>query len=74
MPQLRIEKVSAPPVGPAIQPNRMYLIRNGAGFDMALSNNAGTEVIPLNAGVSTPTEGPSNDIESFLLMGVGNGN
>jgi hypothetical protein len=61
--RLLIEKVTVMP--PVITPDTLYFVLNGEGFDMKLSNKAGTQVITLNQ------PAVEAGVDQFLLMGVG---
>lgn len=60
---MKIEKVTALP--DPLTPNTQYWVRNGDGFDLYLSNSAGTVAYPLNQPVV------ESGVDQFLLMGVG---
>ncbi len=59
---LKFQKVNTKPT--VIEPDTLYFVKNGPGFDQYLSNAAGTELVPMNL---------ADDIDPFLLMGVTNG-
>lgn len=61
--RMNIEKVTALPQ--TLTANTLYFVLNGDGFDMFLTNSAGTEALPHNA---PPLEA---GVDQFLLMGVG---
>lgn len=59
---LKFKKVNAKPATP--DPDTLYMVKNGAGFDLYVSDSAGTKLYPTNT---------QDEIEPFLLMGVSNG-
>lgn len=61
--RMNIEKVTELPQ--TLTPNTLYFVRSGDGFDIMLSNSAGTAAYPQNQPVV------ESGVDQFLLMGVG---
>lgn len=66
--KMLVEKVTELPdvaTPGTVTPDTMYLLANGTGFDIYISNTDGTAILPMNQSDS--------GIDSFLLMGATNG-
>lgn len=68
MASIKFEKVEALPA--TLTLNTCYMVKNGQGFDLFVSDALGETAVPINAGSQTSSDVAPVELHNFMFLGA----